>query len=64
VTLATAVAALAAGQALAHLGGPAPPACVDGTLELRLPEWSLRRRSWAMHPACGCAGPDRRRLTG
>lgn len=55
VTVAT--AALAAVQVLAFLDAPdtgAPPAAVGGTLELRAPDWRLRRRSWAPHPDCGC----------
>ena len=54
VVLATAVAAVAAGQVLATLAGPPPVLCLDATLELRLPEWSLRRRIWAAHPDCPC----------
>lgn len=52
--LAAATAALAAGQVLAALDG-GRPATVNGTLELRLPEWRLRRRGWSPHPACGCS---------
>jgi hypothetical protein len=53
--LATAVAAHAALQVLAYLDGdPAPPA-VDGTLEISQADGRVRRRSWAAHPACGCA---------
>jgi len=52
--LATATAALVAGQVLAFLDG-AEPATVNGTLELRMPDWRLRRRAWSPHPACGCA---------
>ena len=57
--LAAIVAAHAAREALAFLDGltddtlPAP-ATVGGTLELALPDWRLRRRSWTPHPACGC----------
>jgi hypothetical protein len=52
--LATAVAAHTALQVLAFLDGdPAPPA-VDGTLEIAQADGSLRRRSWAPHPLCGC----------
>jgi hypothetical protein len=54
VTLAAGVAALTAGQVLAHLVGPGLTRCVDGTLELRLPEWAVRRRAWSPHPACEC----------
>lgn len=45
--------ALAAQQVLAHLDGD-EPAAVDGTLELRLPDWRFRRRSWPPHPDCDC----------
>jgi len=48
------VAGLAAAQTLAHLTGPMPSVCVDATLEIRVPEWTLRRRGWAPHPRCGC----------
>jgi hypothetical protein len=54
VTLATGVAALTVGQVLAHLIGPGLTRCVDATLELRLPEWTVRRRSWTPHPECTC----------
>jgi hypothetical protein len=54
--LAVAVAAQAALQALALLDG-ASPATAGGTLELTLPDWRWRRRSWSPHPACGCAWP-------
>ena len=56
VAVATVLAGVAAQQALAFLDG-GEPACVDGTLELRLPDWRLRRRSWPPHPECGCARP-------
>ena len=49
-TLAVGVAAL---QALAFLDG-GDPAALDGTLELHPPDWRVRRRSWAPHPACDC----------
>jgi hypothetical protein len=54
VAVATAVVGAAALQALAFLDGD-EPACIDGTLELRLPDWRLRRRSWPPHPDCDCA---------
>lgn len=56
--LAVATAALATMQALTFLDEPhtgARPATVDGTLELRPPDWRLRRRTWPPHPDCGCA---------
>jgi bacteriocin biosynthesis cyclodehydratase domain-containing protein len=54
--LAAAVAAQAAAQSLACLdrGYGAQPA-ENGTLELVLPGWQWRRRTWPRHPACGCA---------
>lgn len=51
--LATITAGVAALQALAHLDGEAPDA-IEGTLELHPPDWRLRRRSWPVHPSCGC----------
>ena len=30
------------------------PATANGTLEVVLPDWQWRRRTWAPHPACGC----------
>lgn len=53
--LAAAVAAQAALQVLQHLEGDVP-ASVGGTLELVLPGWQWRRRSWPRHPGCSCAG--------
>jgi bacteriocin biosynthesis cyclodehydratase domain-containing protein len=57
-TLAAAVAAQAAAQALAFIdraaaGGPAE----NGTLELVLPGWQWHRRTWPLHAACGCISP-------
>ena len=53
--LATTVAALAVAQALAFIDqdGQAP-AVTNGTLELVLPGWQWRRRTWQPHPQCGC----------
>jgi hypothetical protein len=54
--LAAAVAAQATAQALAYLDQSAPGAVViNGTLELVLPDWQWRRRSWAPHPQCRCS---------
>ncbi len=54
--LAAAVAAQATAQALAYLDQAAPGAVViNGTLELVLPDWQWRRRSWALHPHCRCS---------
>jgi bacteriocin biosynthesis cyclodehydratase domain-containing protein len=53
--LATTVAAQAVAQALAFIDqdGQAP-AVTNGTLELVLPGWQWRRRTWRPHPRCGC----------
>jgi hypothetical protein len=54
--LTAAVAAQATAQALAYLDQAAPGAVViNGTLELVLPDWQWRRRSWAPHPHCRCS---------
>ena len=55
--LALAVAAHASLQVLSLVDGTADPAAIGGTLELALPDWRWRRRSWPVHPACGCALP-------
>ncbi len=54
--LAAATAALAAAQALAFLdrAGAQPPVTANGTLEVVLPDWQWRRRSWPPHAACTC----------
>jgi bacteriocin biosynthesis cyclodehydratase domain-containing protein len=53
--LAAMTAALACAQALAFLDrAGAPPATANGTLEVVLPDWRWRRRTWPPHPACGC----------
>jgi hypothetical protein len=57
VAAATIAAGVAARQALVFLDG-GEPECVEGTVELRLPDWRLRRRSWPAHPRCGCTGGD------
>ena len=51
--LATILAGVAAQQVLAFLDGD-EPACLEGTIELHLPDWRLRRRSWPPHAECGC----------
>jgi bacteriocin biosynthesis cyclodehydratase domain-containing protein len=56
-SVATLVTGVAAQQALAFLDGGEPD-CIDGTIELHLPDWRLRRRSWPAHPECGCASSD------
>jgi hypothetical protein len=57
VAVATVIAGVAAQQALTFLDGGEPD-CLDGTIELRLPDWRLRRRSWPAHPECGCTATD------
>jgi bacteriocin biosynthesis cyclodehydratase domain-containing protein len=52
--LAVAVAAQAALQALQLLDGGSPGS-IGGTLELELPGWRWRRRTWPQHPGCPCA---------
>lgn len=56
VALATVIGGLAAVQALDFLDG-GRPATVEGTLEMQLPDWRLRRRTWPIHPDCDCL-PD------
>jgi hypothetical protein len=59
--LAAMTATLASAQALAYLDRPrAVPVTADGTLELVLPDWQWRRRTWPPHPACGCGAAIRR----
>ena len=54
--LAAGVAAQAATQALAFLDQAAEvTAVINGTLELVLPDWQWRRRSWGPHPQCRCS---------
>lgn len=56
--LAAAVAAQTAVQALAYLDrDPAHTPAENGTLELELPGWQWRRRTWPPHPACPCTRP-------
>jgi hypothetical protein len=58
--LAAATAALASAQALAFIdrAGPQPPVASNGTLELVLPDWQWRRRTWRPHAACTCGAVD------
>jgi bacteriocin biosynthesis cyclodehydratase domain-containing protein len=59
--VATIVAGVAAQQVLAFLDGD-EPAALEGTIELHLPDWRLRRRSWPPHPECGCSATGDRQL--
>jgi hypothetical protein len=56
VAVATVVGGVAAVQALEFLDG-GRPATIEGTLEMQLPDWRLRRRTWPIHPDCDCL-PD------
>lgn len=62
--LAAAVAAQAAAQVIAFADGTSlAGATANGTLELVLPAWNWRRRTWLPHPACicrACEAPDAR----
>jgi bacteriocin biosynthesis cyclodehydratase domain-containing protein len=63
--LGAAVAALATAQALAFIdtAGFATPV-MNGTLELAVPDWRWRRRTWPPHPHCTCgAAPSNVRGT-
>ena len=55
--LAAAVAAQAAAQALVFIDRGAADAVSNGTLELVLPGWQWKRRTWQRHPRCGCGKP-------
>jgi hypothetical protein len=56
VVLATAVASHAALQVLSFLD-TGSASTVDGTLHVAMPDGAVRRRSWHVHPACGCTWP-------
>lgn len=59
--LAAATAALASAQALAFIDGVAgEPATANGTLELALPQWQWKRRTWTAQLACPCGAADHR----
>ena len=50
-----AATAMAVADALDHIDGINVPATVDGTVEWQLGDVGPRRRSWSMHPECGCS---------
>ena len=54
--LAGAAAALVVTDVLDHLDGVNEPTTLDGTLEWALGDVAPRRRSWSVHPECGCNG--------
>lgn len=60
VVLATIAASVAAMQCLTHLD-QAPSAATGSTLELALPDWRIRRRTWLPHPDCDCGATQARR---
>ena len=41
-------------QVLAMVDATTEPAALGGTLEMALPDWRWRRRSWPLHRDCGC----------
>lgn len=51
-----AAAALAVGQVLEYLDGATPPVSIGGTLEWASGDVGPRRRTWPLHPDCGCHG--------
>lgn len=53
IVLATAAASVAAAHVRSYLEGGEPDS-IDGTVELRMPLSTQRRRSWAPHPGCPC----------
>jgi len=58
--LAAMTATLAAAQALAYIDRPdTVPVTADGTLEVVLPDWQWRRRTWRPHPDCSCGAAAR-----
>jgi hypothetical protein len=57
IALATLAASITALQVLAFVDG-GEPATRNGTLEIALPDWRVRRRSWRAHPLCGCCWAD------
>jgi bacteriocin biosynthesis cyclodehydratase domain-containing protein len=58
--LAAAVAAQAASQALAFIDSASGAGAVaNATLELVLPGWQWRRRTWRPHPGCSCGSHAR-----
>jgi hypothetical protein len=54
--LVCAAVALVIADVLDHLDGVNEPTTMDGTLEWSLGDPAARRRSWSIHPECGCNG--------
>jgi hypothetical protein len=63
LVLAVAVAAQAALQVLELVEG-GTPGSVGGSLELELPGWRWRRRTWPAHPGCHCGATPLDRAAG
>jgi hypothetical protein len=57
VALATTVAALAASHVISHLDG-FQVSSIGGSIEISLPAAHPRRRTWPVHPECGCSWED------
>jgi hypothetical protein len=63
--LAAMTATLATAQALAFIDRPGiVPVTANGTLEVALPDWQWRRRTWPPHPMCGCGAAGSLRARG
>lgn len=60
IVLAAMTATVAATQALAFIDQVLVPVAVNGTLEVVLPDWQWRRRTWSAHAACSCRSPGNR----
>jgi hypothetical protein len=54
IVLAAMTATVAAAQALTFIDQVLVPVAVNGTLEVVLPDWQWRRRTWPPHAACSC----------
>ncbi len=52
--LTAAAVCLAVTEVLEHIDGVRQPHTVDGTLEWRAGGTGPRRRTWPVHPECGC----------
>ena len=52
--LTAAAASIAVADALSHIDGMIAPSTLDGTIEWFVGDLAPRRRSWTVHPECGC----------
>jgi hypothetical protein len=55
--LTAAAVCLTVAEVLDHIDGVRPPSTIDGTLEWRAGAAGARRRTWPVHPDCGCRSP-------